>query len=637
MKTTVRGKIFIKLMAAALTVLLLTAFAAAPASAAVNDDGLMVDKLSFRDVLRLYTLDKDSFGTDALAADESGVTNAAKRLAELFTYTVGLNYDGRGPNSNYFGKDVTALMGQEPYTDGTLLATYDVEIAPCRSYATALPQGQTTAIRVYLAGYTNAANGVEPVLHYLWQDHGIWYAVKDDNPYYQVSYNGASAKQLSGTGLSIAYTRSEERGTETLQGWQDLTEAPDGDGVVHLDCCTLVVGQGTANVFGLTRDLSRLQQEGNYSASLLAVSDFVRGDSTYQTGPLVYSRSVYEADSMRRVADGEALKEGVSYRFRVVYDEPLAVAPDAGWSSVGMDIRSENTGETKTVSDFAWYGGESYLTTNKYNPHVVEFTFTPSTQGHSVCTFIPVNLVGSESALKAADFHARTETGLSSAPAPAATPAPTAPPQQVFAQPPVQALAAEPVSTPVQPPAEAALIAAPAAPAAEQIAVSGPAPAATAPTASLDVLFSASENAALTRGILAETLWILAGQPSVDVSFTFLDQNSDPNMNKAVVWANLIVLLPGGGGAGVNAPVTREQAAAVLCRYAAARGRDVSVSSDLGAWADGSVVSAENTPAVTWALERGLMSGYGDGTIRPAQPATCGEAIVMIRTMQQKL
>ena len=87
----------------------------------------------------------------------------------------------------------------------------------------------------------------------------------------------------------------------------------------------------------------------------------------------------------------------------------------------------------------------------------------------------------------------------------------------------------------------------------------------------------------------------------------------------------------------MNAPVTREQAAAVLCRYAAARGRDVSVSSDLGAWADGGVVSAENTPAVTWALERGLMSGYGDGTIRPAQPATCGEAIVMIRTMQQKL
>ena len=145
MKTAVRGKIFIKLMAAALTVLLLTAYVGLSASAvSVNNEGLTVEKLSFRDVLRLYTLDKDSFGTDALVTDGSGVTNAAKRLAELFTYTVGLNYDGTGANANFFGKDVTALMGQEPYTDSALLATYDVEIAPCRSYATALPQGQSS-------------------------------------------------------------------------------------------------------------------------------------------------------------------------------------------------------------------------------------------------------------------------------------------------------------------------------------------------------------------------------------------------------------------------------------------------------------------------------------------------------------
>ena len=91
MKTTGHGKFFIKLLAAALTVLLLTAFAGMSASAAVNDDGLTVEKLSFRDVLRLYTLDKASFGSDALETDGNGVTNAAKRLAELFTYTVGLN------------------------------------------------------------------------------------------------------------------------------------------------------------------------------------------------------------------------------------------------------------------------------------------------------------------------------------------------------------------------------------------------------------------------------------------------------------------------------------------------------------------------------------------------------------------
>ena len=69
------------------------------------------------------------------------MTNAAKRLAEMFTFTVGLNYAGEGLNCNYFGKDISAQMGAEPYTDANRLASYDVEILPYRSYAVALPSG----------------------------------------------------------------------------------------------------------------------------------------------------------------------------------------------------------------------------------------------------------------------------------------------------------------------------------------------------------------------------------------------------------------------------------------------------------------------------------------------------------------
>ena len=57
----------------------------------------------------------------------------------------------------------------------------------------------------------------------------------------------------------------------------------------------------------------------------------------------------------------------------------------------------------------------------------------------------------------------------------------------------------------------------------------------------------------------------------------------------------------------------------------------------LSAWADGSAVSAENSSGVVWALERGVMNGFGDGYLHPGQSATCGEAIEMIRTLQQKL
>lgn len=186
MRASRRSAVY-RVFSAAVIALLLIALLSGNALAA-GTDGLTVETLTFRDVLALYAADRDSFGENASETDGDGVTNAAKRLAEMFTFTVGLNYTGEGLNCNYFGKDISAQMGAEPYTDANRLASYDVEILPYRSYAVALPQGQTTTISVYLAGYTNAAasGGVEAVLHYVWQDQGVWYAVKDDNPYYRI-------------------------------------------------------------------------------------------------------------------------------------------------------------------------------------------------------------------------------------------------------------------------------------------------------------------------------------------------------------------------------------------------------------------------------------------------------------------
>ena len=642
-----------KIWAAAIILALLLA-ALPVGAAAVNDEGLLVETMTFRDVLRLYMLDKASFGENAMQTDANGITNAAKRLAEMFSYTVGLNYTGEGVNANYFGKDITAQMGQAPYIEANLQADYNVEISPYRSYALALPQGQTSNLRVYLTGYVNAANGVVPVLHYVWQDNGSWYAVKDDNPYYRVSYNGRGAKQLAGTGLTLCRNRAAGGGTDTLQGWADLAAAPDGDGVVHLDSGTLVVGQGTANIFGITDDFARVQQEGNYSPALLAVSDFVQGDSTYQTGPLVFSRTVYELSSMRRVPDGEQLKEGVSYRFRVVYDEALALSSGAGWGDVSLRVRSELTGQSKTIRDFIWYGGAEYLASDKYNPHTLEFTFTPSDEGASVCTFIPMNLSGSESRLKSADFHTLTRT-KSAAPSAGET-APV-----VLAAAPVSAPAAGVTSAPAATQAPAATDAPTQAPAATQVTTAAPTaaptpeptpeptaapttaptpvppPVAARPKATLAVLFGANANSALSRGILAETLWILSGLPEGERA-SFLDQGSDEDLCQALAWADHTGVIPGRGESfGVEEAVTRAEMAQILRRYVALRGRDVSISTDLSAWADGASVSAEARDAVIWALERSVVPGFGDGYLHSGQAVLCGEAIEMIKTIQQTL
>ena len=48
-------------------------------------------------------------------------------------------------------------------------------------------------------------------------------------------------------------------------------------------------------------------------------------------------------------------------------------------------------------------------------------------------------------------------------------------------------------------------------------------------------------------------------------------------------------------------------------------------------------MSAEARSAVIWALERGVVPGFGDGYLHPEQTVLCGEAIEMIKTIQQTL
>lgn len=564
-----------RFLAAVCAALLLVSLLTVSALAA-DGDGLTVEALTFRDVLAIYAADKASFGENAAETDGAGVTNAAKYLAELFTFTVGLNYTGEGLNCNFFGKDITAQMGAEPYTDANRLASYEVEILPCRSYAVPLPRGQTTTISVYLAGYTNdaASGGVEAVLHYVWQEQGVWYAVKDDNPYYRIRFDGRSARALAEDGLAIALARAEN-GTDSIGAWEDLSAAPDGNGLVTLPGGTLLAGQGSANLLGVTDNFSALTA-GSLSTSLLAVSDFLRGDTTYQTGPLVHKRDCYEAGTAHRVADGEVLREGVTYEFRVQYAEALSVAAGMQDEDVSLVVRSERTGEEFPVSDFVWLGSSEYLTGDGYNPYTITFRYTPSREGDAVCSFVPVNLTGTGSALSAAPFHACTNTAETGT---------------------VQTVA---VPTPLQ---------------------------------------NADSGADATRALLAQTLWDLFDRPAAGEDIFFSDLLADAPAAQAIRWAAQSGLIVGYGDGTFrpDEPVTREQTAVILCRYAARRGADTSVVGDLSAWSDGDTVSPWAEQAVLWAVNGGILPVRADGTLAAQETAACGALSEMLTHLQGML
>lgn len=96
----------------------------------------------------------------------------------------------------------------------------------------------------------------------------------------------------------------------------------------------------------------------------------------------------------------------------------------------------------------------------------------------------------------------------------------------------------------------------------------------------------------------------------------FTDVVSGSYYEGYVVWAakNGIVQGTSGTTFSPDAPVTREQMAAFLYRYAKFTGMNVTVSgADLSGFADASSVSAWAVEAVQWAVSRGIINGTDKG------------------------
>ena len=79
---------------------------------------------------------------------------------------------------------------------------------------------------------------------------------------------------------------------------------------------------------------------------------------------------------------------------------------------------------------------------------------------------------------------------------------------------------------------------------------------------------------------------------------------------------------------GPNDPVTREQLAAILYRYAQVKGQDTAMAGDLSGFAD--QPSGWASEPVRWAVGAGLLSGKGGGVLDPTGNATRAETAAML-------
>ncbi len=119
-----------------------------------------------------------------------------------------------------------------------------------------------------------------------------------------------------------------------------------------------------------------------------------------------------------------------------------------------------------------------------------------------------------------------------------------------------------------------------------------------------------------TREMLASAIWERAGEPVVNYFMMFTDVDQDADYAEAVRWAAAEKLM-GGVGDGLflpNEPVTREQLAAVLHRYAQHLGMDVSVGEETNilSYADFLERSDWAVTALQWALGSGVLESDGE-------------------------
>ena len=132
----------------------------------------------------------------------------------------------------------------------------------------------------------------------------------------------------------------------------------------------------------------------------------------------------------------------------------------------------------------------------------------------------------------------------------------------------------------------------------------------------------------MTRSMLSATLYRLAGSPAVTGEDAFSDTEEGVWYTDAVLWASQQGLVGGYGNGlfGTNDPVTREQIAVLLWRYAG------SPAAEAGAdFADEGTISDYAAQAVDWARASGVVSGAEGNRFLPQSNATRVQVAAILR------
>lgn len=143
--------------------------------------------------------------------------------------------------------------------------------------------------------------------------------------------------------------------------------------------------------------------------------------------------------------------------------------------------------------------------------------------------------------------------------------------------------------------------------------------------------FAPNDN--LTRAMLVTILYRAEGEPEVNKSVPFSDVNADMYYANAVAWAqqNSIVSGINENEFAPNRNITREQIAAIIYRYAAFKGYDLSAKGNIKAYTDGTSISDYAKEALSYAVDAGLITGKTSTTLNTLDNATRAEIAAILQ------
>lgn len=137
-------------------------------------------------------------------------------------------------------------------------------------------------------------------------------------------------------------------------------------------------------------------------------------------------------------------------------------------------------------------------------------------------------------------------------------------------------------------------------------------------------------DAVITRAEFCRMLYLVSGKASDGINY-FDDVASGDWFGQAVSWAyeNEIVMGTSDKTFSPNEPITREQMAVMLYRYAVNNGVGWEIAERYG-FADDESISDYALYQISWAVEKGIAKGYENGSFKPKGNATRAEAAVML-------